>query len=345
MLAAIVSSLVLFPAAPTPTLAATSPSPAATREDDAEGGEVVLGEGDHAWRWDLAWPAKIDGADLGNTHGDIAFDSKGLVYFNTDTDRAVMVYREDGAFVRAFGEEWKGGLHGMALVAEDGQEVLWVAHTGRHEFAKLSLEGEVLFRRGYPAEAKVYDNPDHFRPTGIAIGPSGEVFVVDGYGLSYVHKFAEDGTWLKTFGGMGTDPGRFRTCHGLCVDYGGDAPTLVIADRENGRLQRFDLDGNHLAVLGQGHLRRPCKVVARGDLLLVPDLAGRVTILTREGELVAQLGDNPDPALRAQNGVPREKWKVGEFLSPHSAGWDADGDLYVMDWNFLGRITRLEKVR
>ena len=45
------------------------------------------------------------------------------------------------------------------------------------------------------------------------------------------------------------------------------------------------------------------------------------------------------------DGVPKEKWKDGEFLSPHCADWDAKGDLYVLDWNAHGRVSKLERVR
>lgn len=306
---------------------------------------LLLGEGAHTYRWQTDWPRLADGTDLGNTHGDIAIDAAGLVYFNTDTEQAVMVFRQDGTFVRSFGAEFQGGLHGMALAREGDQQVLFIVHTGLHQIAKLSLTGEVLWRRGFPAEAKVYENGESFRPTGIAIGPAGQIFVSDGYGLSYVHEFGPDGTWVRTFGGGGTDDGRFRVCHGLTVDHRSEPPTLVIADRENSRLQRFDLEGQFVGVFGKEHLRRPCKVVQQGDYLLVPDLAGRVTILGKDDELICQLGDNPDPALRAQNGVARAQWHDGVFLSPHSAAWDKDGNLYVMDWNFLGRMTRLERIR
>ncbi|MBL8898253.1 MAG: 6-bladed beta-propeller, partial [Planctomycetes bacterium] len=35
----------------------------------------------------------------------------------------------------------------------------------------------------------------------------------------------------------------------------------------------------------------------------------------------------------------------GIFLSPHGAHWDQHGDLYVMDWNFLGRVNKLRRVQ
>ena len=59
----------------------------------------------------------------------------------------------------------------------------------------------------------------------------------------------------------------------------------------------------------------------------------------------SNLGDQPDEGLRARNDVGAERWKDGEFLSPHCARWDSRGDLYVVDWNFLGRVTKLERVR
>ena len=42
-----------------------------------------------------------------------------------------------------------------------------------------------------------------------------------------------------------------------------------------------------------------------------------------DNQLVTHLGDNPDPALRANREVPREQWRDGEFIAPHSAAWDS----------------------
>ena len=69
-----------------------------------------------------------------------------------------------------------------------------------------------------------------------------------------------------------------------------------------------------------------------------------MTILDGRDELVCHLGDQPDPELRARREIPRERWTEGLFLAPHSAAWDARGDLYVMDWNHLGRVTKLARV-
>ncbi len=305
--------------------------------------EVLLGAGEHTYRWVSNW-LKIEG-ELGNTHGDVVVDGAGRIFFNTDTKRAIIAVHPDGSPAASFGEEFERGLHGMTIAKDGDREVLFISHLELHQVVKMTLDGQVLMRILPPMDSGVYDREDQFRPTGIAAAPNGDLYVADGYGLGYVHRFKADGTRVATFGGPGNEPGKFRTPHGLCVDQRHESAILVIADRENGRLQSFDLEGNHLEVFASEHLRRPCKVFQQGDFLVVPDLAGRVTILGPKNELVAHLGDQPDPARRARNDVDREHWKDGEFLSPHSAAWDRDGNLYVMDWNFRGRISKLERVR
>ena len=66
------------------------------------------------------------------------------------------------------------------------------------------------------------------------------------------------------------------------------------------------------------------------DLMLVPDLHARVTILDKENKVVAQLGD--DAAWRekvlANNNAMRSEpklWEAGRFIHPHGACFDAQG--------------------
>ncbi|MCA8951692.1 MAG: peptidase [Planctomycetes bacterium] len=305
---------------------------------------ILLGSGAHTYRWVTGWAHTADGEDLGNTHGCMVMDRAGNLLANTDTEQAVVIFGQDGAERGSWGESYKGGLHGMCHRVEDGEEMLYLAHTGRHEVVKTTLAGEVLWTIGWPKESGVYDDEGQFKPTAVAVAPDGRIYVGDGYGRSWIHVFDRDRKYVKSFGGPGKEDGKLRTPHGLWLDTRAKTPLLLVCDRENHRLQWFTLDGEFVRKMDQD-LRRPCNVwpLAGGELA-VADLVGRVTILGADDKPIVHLGDNPDPKKRAVNGVPREQWADGEFLSPHSVCADAAGNLYVMDWNFLGRITKLEKV-
>ena len=131
--------------------------------------------------------------------------------------------------------------------------------------------------------------------------------------------------------------------HGIWVDTRGQTPKVVVADRENHRLQFFSLDGQHIG-FANDELRRPCHFDQRGQNLLVPDLAGRVSIFDWNNKLVTHLGDNPDPNKRANPNVPIEARVPGEFCSPHAATWDHEGNIYVVEWLKPGRVTKLQRV-
>jgi DNA-binding beta-propeller fold protein YncE len=304
---------------------------------------VTLGEGTHRYEWVKSWGPLPSSADYGNTHGGIVIDETERVYLNTDTTQAVLMFDTDGRFLSSWGQEFAGGLHGMTLVRDcGGEQQLYLTHTGRHEVVKARLDGTVLATLPFPAAAGVYAAPANYQPTGVAVAPNGNVYVADGYGQSWVHQYDPAGKYVRSWGGVGTDNGKFKTPHGIWVDTRGPTPLLLVADRENGRLQIFDLDGNFLQVVSG--FRRPCGFHQLGDDLVVPDLGGRVTILNKDNQVTTQLGDNPNTALRAQNNVDRAQWQDGVFIAPHSARWDADGNLYVMDWNFRGRVNKLRRL-
>ena len=116
-----------------------------------------------------------------------------------------------------------------------------------------------------------------------------------------------------------------------------------MADRENRRLVHLDLEGNWIGVHAT-NLRRPCALSFHGDYCAVAELEARVTILDKNGAPVAFLGDNPNRKQWAKFPVPVKAWLEGVFTAPHGLSYDAEGNLYVQDWNATGRVTKLVKV-
>lgn len=83
------------------------------------------------------------------------------------------------------------------------------------------------------------------------------------------------------------------------------------------------------------------------ELLVVPELFGRVSILDGRNRVVARLGDDSE-RIRGDKGFairadPKE-WKPGLFVHPHDACFDREGNLLVAEWVATGRVTRLRRL-
>ena len=311
---------------------------------------VILGAGAHTYEWVKDWAKLPAGMRFGNTHGAVVIDAQGRVYMNTDTEHAVIVFDPAGKFIKSWGKELKagaphGGTHGMMIRKEGRAEYIYLVHISRHQFAKYTLDGEMVWVKDYPKESGVYEKAEDFRPTGIAVAPNGDLYVTDGYGKSWVHHYDARGNYVRSWGGpAGSEPGKLKQPHGIWIDTRGKTPRVLLADRQNRRLQWFGLDGQHVGLFDQD-LRLPSNFAQRGGDLAVADLAGRVTILDKDNRLVAHLGDNPDPQQRGKNPIPPEQWVDGRFISPHCPRWDAQGNLYVLEWLSTGRIVKLKRMK
>ncbi len=304
---------------------------------------VHMGAGAEQYDWVTGYCENPGGAPIGNTHGGIAFDSRGRMYFTTDTERAIIVLDKDGTYLKSIAKEYAGGVHCLLIRREGDSEFIYFTHIARGEAVKMTLDGEVIWTIGFPQESGKYKDRGEYKPTSIAVADNGDIFIADGYGLSWIHQYDKDRKYIRSFGGAGSADDQMRTCHGMWIDKRSGTPLLLVADRENGRLQLWDLTGNHVRVV-KADVRRPCSFAQYGDDLAIADLAGRVTIVDKDYKVITHLGDQPDENKRANNGVPPEEWKVGEFVAPHGCNFDRDGNLYVMDWVSHGRITKLQRV-
>ncbi len=305
----------------------------------------ILGSGEHRYECIHDWLNPPAGLAWGDTHG-LAQDGAGRIYVahtvhaqSTDP-HGVVVFDEAGVLQTAWGGEFRGGAHGLDLRKEGDREFLYHCDIRRRLVVKTDLRGEVVWQAGLPTESGLYPSPDKYCPTNVAFHPDGDVFVGDGYGSSYVHRYTSDGRYKAAVIKPGTDKGQVSCPHGLWVDHRTGTPRLAVADRGNRRVQYFTLEGEHLGLVTAG-VRMPCHFKTRGDLLLVPDLESVVTILDRDNQVVVHLGDGHPSALRDR---PRDQFIPGKFIHPHSAIFLRNGDILVAEWVPIGRVTLLRRV-
>lgn len=277
---------------------------------------------------------KPGGEQLGPCHGGAVIDKAGNIYITTDTKRGIVVFTPQGKFLKAVGPT---RIHALEIREENGREFIYAARPSDHEVVKLTLDGEQQWSLGTPKDAGLYDEKKTFNPCAVTVGPDGSIFVADGYGSNFVLKFDKDRKFVKKFGGPGEEEGKFKTCHGIGLDTRSGKPLLLVCNRNNNRVEHWDLEGNFVKVI-QKDLRMPAAVHFRGEYAIFPELQGRVTVLNKAGEIVAQVGDNPNAGQRANFGLPPTEWKDGICNSPHGASMDKDGNLIVSEWSQFGHL-------
>src|SRR5260370_5954908 len=215
---------------------------------------------------------------------------------------------------------------------------------------KTTLKGEEGYTLGYPKESEAYKTPDKdgkppkYSPTNLAIAPNGDIYIGDGYGWSYINHYKKKGEYIRTFGGGKTkQEGDLNCPHGIVMDRRGNTPMLLVADRTNKRLQYFTLEGKHHSFAGG--VKSPCHFdqFKNGDLL-IPDLEARVTLLDKDNKAILHLGEDDSGKERELRKQPREKFISGKFICPPGAGFDHKGNIFVVEWVEVGRVSKLRKV-
>ncbi len=283
------------------------------------------------------FPAQPDNQLIGPAHGGAAVDRAGNVYVSTDTPRGILVFGSDGKYLRCFGPTL---IHGLYLKRERDGEYLYAARPSFHEVLKIKTDGSTAWTMGYPVASGIYTKAEEFNPTNMVALPDGTIFVADGYGKNYIHKYDRDRKYIKSFGGQGSSPaedGKFNRCHGLAVDLRGEVPMLIVCNRESGRVEQWDTDGNLVKIL-QRNLRMPAAVNVKGDYIAIAELQGRVTILGKDNSITAQIGDNPTESQRANYGLEPAQWTEGICNSPHGIAFDKAGNIVVSEWSKFGRL-------
>ncbi len=314
----------------------------------------IVGEGDHRYEVTHDWGALPPQIQYGNTHG-VCEDSHGNIYVHhtvnaaSESSDSMVVFDAKGKFVKSWGKEFKGGAHGLHIRKEGGTEYLYLCDTKRALVVKTTLEGEEVFTIGYPKDSDYYQVDREgkplvkYSPTNLAVAPNGDIYVGDGYGSSYINQYDRNGKFIRTFGGKGKEAGQLNCPHGIFLDTRAGTPMLMVADRANNRIQTFTLDGKPIGFIGGVNL--PCHFHERRGELVVPDLGARVTLLDRNNKVITHLGDdsaaNTWSKLRKE---PRENFTPGKFVCPHGACFDHAGNIFVVEWVEVGRVSKLRRV-
>jgi DNA-binding beta-propeller fold protein YncE len=259
----------------------------------------------------------------------------------------VLVLDRDGNVRASWGDGIFSTPHGLTI-APDG--TVYCVDCGDHTVRRFTPEGELLQTLGTPGEptdtgyapgpGAVVHNVETVRRaagpfngcTNLAVAPTGELYVADGYGNCRIHRFTADGELVGSWGAVGIGPGEFHLPHGICATADG---RILVGDRENDRIQVFDLDGRHITTWTD--VQRPTDLaVDREGLVYVSelwrprgnasftrgttavDLPGRVSVFDPDGTVVARWGAST---------VMRDG--LGNFIAPHGIAVDSQGSVYV----------------
>ncbi len=313
---------------------------------------VIVGSGEFRYEIADGWEQLPAGWEHGDVAG-VATDSRDRVYVFNRGAHPMIVYERDGTFLGSWGEGVFANPHGITIV----NDLVYCADALDHTVRTFTLDGTLLRELGtvgVPSDTghqpggegnlrsiRQASGPFN-RPTRVAVAPSGELYVSDGYGNARVHRFSADGQLLNSWGGPGSGPGEFQLPHSVWVHHDG---RVFVCDRENDRIQIFSPSGEYLS---SWPATRPADLfIDSQDRVFVGELswtAGAMSISGRiwpdsrhsqmsvrdlEGNLLASWG-GPDPCT------------VDGLAAPHGIWVDRHGDVYVGEVTFtaLGRTSR-----
>ncbi len=170
----------------------------------------------------------------------VAVDRNGLIYVlqrGSDADPVIVVNR-DGHVVRSWGRGLYKIPHSIRI---DDEGNIWTVDAGSSMVHKFSVDGKHQLEinvGGLPASPK----SPFCGTTDIAFADD-RILISDGYANARIIEYSKAGKRLREWGSAGDGPGQFRIPHAIAIDRQG---IIYVADRENGRIQRFSKEGHYL---------------------------------------------------------------------------------------------------
>lgn len=247
------------------------------------------------------------------------------IILDPQNGQALLRQRADGLFIQNIGSP-HFHLENSQFLTIDPLERYVISHPGdsyssRHSVRLAAADGTPLFEFGERGSG-----PGQFEtPAGVAIwsqpcvatGCPFRIVVVDS-GNHRLQAFDEWGNFVAAYGSFGSGPGQFNTPQGVTVDGAG---RVVVADRDNNRLQLLNFDGTNFSFAHSlsADFAQPTGVASGGQFIVVAD-TGHHLIKVLNGQ----------SQLRAAFDRPNDN-QSGSFSRPRGVAVDPQGNIVVAD--------------
>ncbi|MFN7996431.1 MAG: peptidyl-alpha-hydroxyglycine alpha-amidating lyase family protein [Bryobacteraceae bacterium] len=259
------------------------------------------------------WPHLPKGWNLGECSG-VAVDKQDNVWVFNRGAHPILQFDSAGNLLQSWPGEMVKSAHGIRI-DRDGN--VWAIDVQGNTILKFGPDGHLrMVLGGVGGAPGDNDSKDAYnRPTNVAFAPNGDFFISDGYGNSRVVKYNKDGDYLLHWGRHGTGDGEFNLVHDIVLD---DSERLYVADRNNARVQIFDVNGKYLGKWTDVGVPWGLDYVSREKAIYMCDgVNGRVVKLSLDGQILGVLG-SPGKA-------------PGKFDFAHQIAVDSTGAIYVAE--------------
>ncbi len=293
------------------------------------------------------WPA----ASLFNNPSGVAVAGNGDIFVaDTNNDR-VQVFDNAGNFLRQWGSSGTadGEFNGPFDLSVDSSGNVYVVDTGNDRIGKFDSVGNSLLswaivgdgdptsiaedaagdaiyvgvKGGPGSRIEQFDDTGAFvqqfdgsgilrDPEGIAVGPSGNVFVIDA-ATEDLEEFSSDGTLVN-----GVSSSAFADPQAVAVDAAGD---VFVLTGFNDQIAAFDSSLMPLRSFGAAGVRdidasfpRGLALDQAGDFYVADTGSNRIDVLDVAGNVLRTFGS-----------------QGGRSITPNAVATDASGDLFIAD--------------
>ena len=154
----------------------------------------------------------------------VATDNEDRVFVFNRGEHPVVIFARDGTFLGSWGEGLFVRPHGLFIGPDN---TVYCTDDTDHTVRAFTPEGRLLLTlgtSGRPSDTGATSidyrtiqraGPPFHYPTNLALGPTGDLYITDGYGNARVHRFTPDGRLLQSWGEPGSGPGQFHVPHGV----------------------------------------------------------------------------------------------------------------------------------